>query len=233
MGVFWALLVSVLTVWFTKGSGLPVGGKNEMSGNGQQRTMRDLSPNDSSMKKALTLQHSLESVLLRKSKEDEIALSDAEDQDSGCESVDGCTAGRASEGETSEPVNPASDSTITKQVHDFEDAGSVSSTVNENYPLSEGKLSLMEKMLCPEEGQRAWSKVEVQAKTTFVKVTWPPRTNAVTASWWEDQSWNKKLCKMSHTSSGIGTSEKRRSQLKTYVFVICSTSFFPTARAVF
>nr|XP_040033476.1 uncharacterized protein LOC120819820 isoform X5 [Gasterosteus aculeatus aculeatus] len=139
MGVFWALLVSVLTVWFTKGSGLPVGGKNEMSGNGQQRTMRDLSPNDSSMKKALTLQHSLESVLLRKSKEDEIALSDAEDQDSGCESVDGCTAGRASEGETSEPVNPASDSTITKQVHDFEDAGSVSSTVNENYPLSEGK----------------------------------------------------------------------------------------------
>nr|XP_040033474.1 uncharacterized protein LOC120819820 isoform X3 [Gasterosteus aculeatus aculeatus] len=166
--------------------------------------------------------------------EDEIALSDAEDQDSGCESVDGCTAGRASEGETSEPVNPASDSTITKQVHDFEDAaGSVSSTVNENYPLSEGKLSLMEKMLCPEEGQRAWSKVEVQAKTTFVKVTWPPRTNAVTASWWEDQSWNKKLCKMSHTSSGIGTSEKRRSQLKTYVFVICSTSFFPTARAVF
>uniref|UniRef100_G3NN00 Uncharacterized protein n=2 Tax=Gasterosteus aculeatus TaxID=69293 RepID=G3NN00_GASAC len=78
MGVFWALLVSVLTVWFTKGSGLPVGGKNEMSGNGQQRTMGDLSPNDSSMKKALTLQHSLESVLLRKSKEVQLETNQVE-----------------------------------------------------------------------------------------------------------------------------------------------------------
>lgn len=37
----------------------------------------DLSPNDSSMKKALTLQHSLESVLLRKSKEGEQLLLNA------------------------------------------------------------------------------------------------------------------------------------------------------------
>ncbi|KAL6108006.1 uncharacterized protein ACO6RY_18644 [Pungitius sinensis] len=40
MGAFWALLVSVLIAWFTKGSGFPVGGKNETSGNGTQLISR-------------------------------------------------------------------------------------------------------------------------------------------------------------------------------------------------
>ncbi|KAK9526372.1 hypothetical protein VZT92_015076 [Zoarces viviparus] len=78
--------------------------------------------------------------------EAEIALSGAEDEDSGSESDNCGTAGRASECGTSEPVDATSDSTITEQVHDFEDSGtvpSVSSTVNETAPLSEGKLSLM------------------------------------------------------------------------------------------
>ncbi|XP_062421876.1 uncharacterized protein LOC119228025 isoform X2 [Pungitius pungitius] len=88
--------------------------------------------------------------------EDEIALSDAEEKDSGSESDDGCTAGRGSEGGTSEPVNAASDS--TKQVHGFDDAGTVSSTVNESYPLSEGKDAGSRRGT-----KRAWSKCEVQA----------------------------------------------------------------------
>ncbi|XP_062414614.1 aspartate, glycine, lysine and serine-rich protein-like [Pungitius pungitius] len=69
MGAFWALIVAVLALWFTTGSGLPVGDTNEMRSNGPQRTMRDVSPNDPSIKKVLTLQQSHQSVFLKKSKE--------------------------------------------------------------------------------------------------------------------------------------------------------------------
>ncbi|KAL6117290.1 uncharacterized protein ACO6RY_15102 [Pungitius sinensis] len=65
MGAFWALIVAVLAFWFTIGSGLPVGDTDEMSGNGPQREMRDVSPNDPSIKKVLTLQQSHESVFLK------------------------------------------------------------------------------------------------------------------------------------------------------------------------
>ncbi|TNN32299.1 hypothetical protein EYF80_057542 [Liparis tanakae] len=57
------------------------------------------------------------------SAKDEIAFSGNEDKGSGSESDDGGTAGRASECGTSESVDAASDSTITKQVHDFGDSG--------------------------------------------------------------------------------------------------------------
>ncbi|XP_077954212.1 uncharacterized protein LOC144395159 [Gasterosteus aculeatus] len=78
MGGFWALLVFVLTVWFTKGSGWPVGGTN-VNGNGPQRAMRELSPNEPSIKKALTLHQSeSESVFLRKSKEVQLETNEVE-----------------------------------------------------------------------------------------------------------------------------------------------------------
>uniref|UniRef100_G3PWK2 Uncharacterized protein n=1 Tax=Gasterosteus aculeatus TaxID=69293 RepID=G3PWK2_GASAC len=78
MGAFWALLVSVLAVWFTKGSGLPVGDANEMSGNGPQRTMRNVSPNDASITKVLTLHQSHESVFLQKSKKVQLETNEVE-----------------------------------------------------------------------------------------------------------------------------------------------------------
>ncbi|XP_068587036.1 polysialoglycoprotein-like [Cebidichthys violaceus] len=72
MGAFWNLFICVLTVWLTKGSCLPVGGSTESSDNGLQRRMRDLPPNDFSIKKALTLHHSHKSMSLREYKKVEL-----------------------------------------------------------------------------------------------------------------------------------------------------------------
>ncbi|XP_062414167.1 circumsporozoite protein-like isoform X2 [Pungitius pungitius] len=74
MGAVWALIVAVLAVWFTKGSGLPAGDTNEIS---------DLSPTEPSIKKVLKLHQSHESVFLKKSKEVRLETNEVEVTASG------------------------------------------------------------------------------------------------------------------------------------------------------
>ncbi|XP_042364333.1 polysialoglycoprotein-like isoform X2 [Plectropomus leopardus] len=62
MAAMWGLLVCVLVVWITKGSSVPIGGTDERLENGQQRRVR-ASPNDISIKKALALLQSMETML--------------------------------------------------------------------------------------------------------------------------------------------------------------------------
>ncbi|XP_029312304.1 uncharacterized protein LOC115024664 isoform X2 [Cottoperca gobio] len=61
MGDVW-LLVCVLTVCLAEGSCLSIRDVNERSGEGLQRTSRELSPNDISLKKAFALLQSMESM---------------------------------------------------------------------------------------------------------------------------------------------------------------------------
>ncbi|KAI3351331.1 hypothetical protein L3Q82_005874 [Scortum barcoo] len=95
--------------------------------------------------------------------EDEIALSDTEAKDSMSESDDSGTA--FTECATSEPVDAATDSTVTEQVHDagdFEAVSLVTSTVNETVTLSEGQ-DAGQKHESRRVPKKAWSKAEVAA----------------------------------------------------------------------
>ncbi|TDG98340.1 hypothetical protein EPR50_G00218020 [Perca flavescens] len=79
MGAVWVFVSCVLTVWLTKGSCLPVGGTNERHDNGLERRMiRDLSPNDISMKKAFALLQSMESMLTQSAKEVQLETNEVE-----------------------------------------------------------------------------------------------------------------------------------------------------------
>ncbi|XP_034542860.1 uncharacterized protein LOC117815322 isoform X2 [Notolabrus celidotus] len=94
---------------------------------------------------------------------DEIALSDAEDKDSGSESDDGDTAVSAPECGASEPVDTASDSTTTEHLHDTGHLGTmseVSSTVNELSCSLKGKDAGQEARRVL---KKTWSKAEVAA----------------------------------------------------------------------
>ncbi|XP_044035423.1 uncharacterized protein LOC122867990 [Siniperca chuatsi] len=78
MGAVRVLFIYVLTVWLAKGSCLPVGGANERHDNGLQRRMRDLSPNEISIKKALVLVQSMESMLQQDAKEVQLESNEVE-----------------------------------------------------------------------------------------------------------------------------------------------------------
>ncbi|XP_044074407.1 autotransporter adhesin BpaC-like [Siniperca chuatsi] len=78
MGAVRVLLICVLTVWFAKGSCLPVGGTNERRDNGLQRRMRDLSPNEISINNALVLLQSIESILQQEVKEVQLESNEVE-----------------------------------------------------------------------------------------------------------------------------------------------------------
>ncbi|XP_049916368.1 polysialoglycoprotein-like [Epinephelus moara] len=77
MGAVWALLFCLLTVWLVKGSCLPVGGTNEGL-DALQRRIRDVSPNDISIKKALALLQSMETMLEHNAKEVQLETNEVE-----------------------------------------------------------------------------------------------------------------------------------------------------------
>ncbi|XP_030259620.1 keratin, type I cytoskeletal 10-like isoform X2 [Sparus aurata] len=79
MGAMWAFFICVLTVWLAKGSCLPVGGTNKRNEHVPQRKMEDSSPNELSLKKAIALLQSMESMLgEQEAKEVQLETNDVE-----------------------------------------------------------------------------------------------------------------------------------------------------------
>ncbi|KAK2850774.1 hypothetical protein Q5P01_007050 [Channa striata] len=64
------LLICVLTLWFTQGSCLPADATDKGHDNELHKRLTDLSPSDVSMKEALRLFHSVESVLEQRAEEE-------------------------------------------------------------------------------------------------------------------------------------------------------------------